>query len=155
MRWITLLTVFSVLLILAGCESEPRTRARDQSHPRDSIPGNEPAERTAAEARNPSAATMAQRQASLELLAQEISLAQTREAQTAALRRLWQHMRDNNYTYQTAATRLSDNERVVSPATVNYPIRVTVSIFQADQRLYDFSFQPMDNRDIEFLTRGS
>jgi hypothetical protein len=155
MRWITPLGIAALFIVSAGCESQPRTSVRVEEHPRDSIPGNESAERTAAEARNPNVLTMAQRQAALEQLANEVTLAQTREAQTTALRRLWQHMRDHNYTYQSAATRVSDNERVQSPATVNYPIRLTMSIYQADQRLYDFSFQPMDNRDIEFLTRGS
>jgi hypothetical protein len=155
-----------------GCESQNRDRHSDrndddarmtrvtrttevrQSRARDSIPGNESVRRTAVEARMPDPMTLAQRQAALEQLATAITTAQTRDAQANALRRLWQHMRDHNYTYQTSATRLSNNQRVDDPAAAPFPVRMNITIFQADRRLYDFSFNPIDNRDITFLTTG-
>jgi hypothetical protein len=160
--------LFIILISVSlGCESanSDRTRTREttrtrttetyhEGRARDSIPGNEPVERTAAEARNPNPLTTAQRQALLEQHASAVANATTRDAQSIALRQLWQHLRDNNYTYQTSATRLSSGAAVTDPASAPFPIRVNMIIFQADRRLYDFSFNPLDNSDLSFLTPG-
>ena len=161
------LAILFLIILSVGCESQStgrddervttvtRTTEVHETRTREpNLPAKESVERTAVEARNPDPMTLAQRQLALQQLAHDIASAKTRDAQATALRRLWQHMRDHNYTYQTSATRLSDNRALEDPASVTDPVRMSVSIFQADRRLYDFSFNPIDNRDITFLTRG-
>lgn len=112
------------------------------------------ANQTPAQARANDAAVMRAQSMTLEQYAQAVTNAPDRAAQLAALRQLWQYMKNNNYTYQLNAVKLSDGTTVATPATSTDPIRVTMDIFQANQRLYQFSFQPMNNADLTSMTLG-
>ncbi|HEX8523346.1 MAG TPA: hypothetical protein VF669_13915 [Tepidisphaeraceae bacterium] len=140
------------LIALIGCQHQQRP-AR-QTRVEHTVDTPVPSQQTAAEAQSANPQVYRTRAETLEAYANQITTAPDRAAQAAAIRALWQHLRDNNYTYQVQATRLTDNASVLSPATVADPLRVNMSIFQADQRLYDFSFQPMNNQDIGFMTQG-
>lgn len=140
-------------LTLSACEQDHPDRNR-RVEVREQVPAPTPPAQTAAEARTTDAAVMRAQQATLQGYANNIVNARDRDSQLAALRQLWKFMRDHNYTYQIQATRLSDNTVVATPATSNEPLRVTMSIYEANRKLYDFQFQPMNNADLTSMTLG-
>jgi type IV pilus biogenesis protein CpaD/CtpE len=143
-----------LMSLLIGCQSQHAPQNRDQVQPRKPVPTTVPSQQTAAEAQTGDPAVMRFQAQMLESYAQAITNAPTREAQLSALQRLWQHMRDQNYTYDLKATRISDGAAVAAPATSTERLQIAMTIYQANRKLYDFTFQPIENQDLASLTQG-
>ena len=87
-------------------------------------------------------------------LSQDVTNAADANTQSAALHRIWQYMRDNNLTYQLSATRQSTGDAVNNPAAAPFPIRAHMSVFQAQRKLSEFDFTPVENQNLAFMTQG-
>jgi hypothetical protein len=152
------LLVSMLLMLVIGCQPQraPRDRsvAPARSEARSTVPTTVPSRQTASEAESTDPNVIRFQTQTLESYAQAITSSPTREEQLANLQRLWQHMRDQNYTYELKATRLSDGAAVASPGTSKDPLQVAITIFQASRKLHEFTFQPIDNADLASLTQG-
>jgi hypothetical protein len=157
MRYLGLI-IPAMAMLLIGCQHQQRERSRGTTAPsatiRDTVPTTVPSKQTAAEAQSDDPNVIRFQTQTLESYAQAITNAPTREAQLSALQRLWQHMRDQNYTYHLQTTRLSDGAAVAAPATSTERLQATLSIFQASRKLHEFTFQPIENQDLASLTQG-
>ncbi len=151
-----LLPMFAALLI--GCQHQQPHRDRATPPPStaalETVPTTVPSRQSAAEAQSDDPNVIRFQTQTLESYAQAITNAPTREAQLSALQRLWQHMRDQNYTYQLQASRLSDGAAVAAPATSTELLQAKLTIFQANRKLHDFTFRPIENQDMASLTHG-
>jgi hypothetical protein len=68
-----------------------------------------------------------------------------------ALQDIHDFQTDHNLTYRVQTVRLDTNTIVKSGSTQPYRLRVDVSVFKGNQSVYDFSFVPLDNRNLTLL----
>jgi hypothetical protein len=68
-----------------------------------------------------------------------------------ALREIHDYQADHNLTYRVQTVRLDTNTIVKGGSTQPYRLRVDMSVFKGNQPVYDFSFVPLDNRNLTLL----
>jgi hypothetical protein len=89
--------------------------------------------------------------ADLNRIIQNITNAPDGRAEADALNRLHDWMTDHRMTYHVMVENAQNQSAAPAAPEANYPLRVTVEIYQGEQRYRTFQFVPRDNRNLTAL----